>query len=461
MTSRCDNGTWNPPVGKCLFNVAKYKRAYQGTDANGNSGADLAVDGLIENGRCSQTQTTNQWWFVELGAKFAVREIQIYHHDDQNTLLNAEVRVGQEAGYNTNQNTLVGFVTDVSSNPVKITLNGNIEGRFVSVDQTGSSVSLILCEVQIFGDLLGDPCDNGCVVPRSLANGKYYYRTIDPGSCFRDIYLRVKCDPGNSPTGSQYYKCDQTTGKFKYDNTAYREILSDCGSSCPRPQINTNVLYFVGVNNDPIGDRTAFNRAEEIYSRCGDPRYQLHVGPNRRRCQRGAWTPGVWTGSAPRCDISQLHMDISPTTSLTFSRSGQFVLVTPIDEVTISCRNRLNSSYFSGDTRIRKNSEDTQGELSNDTSVFRLVIINPTAEDSGIYTCLSSGLSHSINVAFEETNLCSRPHTFPHIIAHVGVGEDTTAIGDRQSFLGGEIITFRCEDVRYQILHGPIHTDNV
>ncbi|PIK46416.1 hypothetical protein BSL78_16735 [Apostichopus japonicus] len=215
-----------------------------------------------------------------------------------------------------------------------------------------------------------------------------------------DIHLSVLCNPDNSLIGSHYYTCDQTTGKFDYRNTGYREMLSDCGSSCPSPQINPNVLYFVGENNDPIGDRTAFNQAEEIYSKCEDPRYQSHVGPNRRRCQRGTWIPGVWTGSAPRCDISQLHMDITPTTSLTISSSGQFVLVTPIDEVTISCRNRFNSAQLSWDTRIRKNGEDTQGELSDDTSVFRLVTTNPTAEDNGIYTCLSSGLSHSISVTF-------------------------------------------------------------
>ncbi|PIK45917.1 hypothetical protein BSL78_17226, partial [Apostichopus japonicus] len=151
---------------------------------------------------------------------------------DQNTLLNAEVRVGQEAGSNTNQNTLVGLVTDVSSNPVKITLNGNIEGRFVSVDHTGSSVSLVLCEVQIFGDLLGDPCDNGCVVPRLLANGRYSVRSgnVAPGSCFRDTHLRVDCNIGNILTGGRYYMCDQTTGKLNYDNTGYRKMLSDCGS---------------------------------------------------------------------------------------------------------------------------------------------------------------------------------------------------------------------------------------
>ncbi|PIK34781.1 putative complement factor H, partial [Apostichopus japonicus] len=62
------------------FVVAKNRRAYQGTDAFVNSGADLAVNGLtVENGRCSQTQATNQWWFVDLGADFTVREIQIYH----------------------------------------------------------------------------------------------------------------------------------------------------------------------------------------------------------------------------------------------------------------------------------------------------------------------------------------------------------------------------------------------
>ncbi|XP_071821492.1 uncharacterized protein [Apostichopus japonicus] len=454
MTSRCDNGTWNPPVGKCLVNVAKNKRAYQGSKAYGDSGADLAVNGLtVENGRCSQTRTTNQWWFVDLGANFTVREIQIYHHDDQNTLLNAEVRVGQEAGSEITQNTLVGRVTDVSSNPVRITVNENVEGRFVSVDHTGSSDPLVLCEVQIFGDLLGDPCDNGCVVPRSLANGRYgapirseiNYRTIDPGSCFRDnIHLSVLCNPDNSLIGSHYYTCDQNTGKFDYRNTGHREMLSYCGSSCPRPQINLNVLYFVGENNDPIGDRTAFNQAEEIYSKCEDPRYQLHVGHNRRRCQRGlTWTQGVWTGSAPRCDISQLHMDISPKTSLTISPSGQFVLVIPMDEVTISCRNRFNGAQLSGDTRIRKDGEDTHGERSDDTSVFRLVIINPTAEDSGIYTCLSSGLSHSISVAFEETPVCSSPATNPHVA--VLVGENNLPIASRVSFSEGERLTFWCE----------------
>ncbi|PIK46408.1 putative G-protein coupled receptor [Apostichopus japonicus] len=56
-----------------------------------------------------------------------------------------------------------------------------------------------------------------------------------------------------------------------------------------------------------------------------------------------------------------------------------------------------------------------------------------------------------------EDNRCSRPHIFPNIIAHVGVGEDTTAIGNGESFMGGETITFRCEDVRYQTLDGPIH----
>ncbi|XP_071820948.1 E-selectin-like isoform X1 [Apostichopus japonicus] len=67
-----------------------------------------------------------------------------------------------------------------------------------------------------------------------------------------------------------------------------------------------------------------------------------------------------------------------------------------------------------------------------------------------------SGPLPTCNV-FAEDNRCSRPDIFPNIIAHVGVGEYTTAIGNRQSFMGGETITFRCEDVRYQTLDGPIH----
>ncbi|PIK48478.1 hypothetical protein BSL78_14648, partial [Apostichopus japonicus] len=397
--------------------------------------------------------TRNQWWFVDLGADFTVREIQIYHHDDQNALLNAEVRVGQEAGSETNQNTLVGRVTDVSSNPVRITVNGNVEGRFVSVDHTGSSDPLVLCEVQIFGDLLGDPCDNGCVVPRSLANGRYSVQsgyvdnTMAPGSCFRDNYLRVECNPGSIRTGSHFYTCYQTTGKLDYHNTGYREMLSDCGSSCPRPQINPNVLYYVGEKTNLIGDRTAFNQAEEIYSRCEDPRYQLHVGHNRRRCQRGlTWTHGVWTGSAPRCGKENCMNTIKyKCTTGAGSVSARPVCIgNPMDEVTISCRNRFNGAQLSGDTLIRKNGEDTHGERSNDTFVFRLVIINPTAEDSGIYTCLSSELSHSISVAFEETPVCSSPATNPHVI--VLVGENNLPIASRVSFSEGERLTFWCED---------------
>ncbi|PIK44030.1 hypothetical protein BSL78_19116 [Apostichopus japonicus] len=115
-----------------------------------------------------------------------------------------------------------------------------------------------------------------------------------------------------------------------------------------------------------------------------------------------------------------------------------------MDEVTISCRNRFNGAQLSGDTRMRKDGEDTHGERSDDTSVFRLVIINPTAEDSGIYTCLSSGLSHSISVAFEETPVCSSPTTNPHVIALVG--ENNLPIASRVLFSEGERLAFLCED---------------
>ncbi|XP_071821099.1 CUB and sushi domain-containing protein 1-like isoform X2 [Apostichopus japonicus] len=71
------------------------------------------------------------------------------------------------------------------------------------------------------------------------------------------------------------------------------------------------------------------------------------------------------------------------------------------------------------------------------------------------FTLLLLGILTPVLVT--EANLCSIPDIFLNIIAHVGVGEDTTEIEFRQSFIGGETITFRCEDVRYQILDGPIH----
>ncbi|KAJ8038253.1 Pentraxin fusion protein [Holothuria leucospilota] len=177
--STCVNGAWSPPVAHCKENLALRKDAYQvSTDYGGH--ASRAVDGITngryDSGSCTHTSRLghNKWWYVNLGSRVLVQDIVIYNRQDNDhhtRLLNAKVRVGDHTS-DVTLNQLAASVTDTAINPIHIQLNPAIEGSIVSVSETDHGNPLILCEVQVFGELRdGFGLGPGEIVPHKALQG--------------------------------------------------------------------------------------------------------------------------------------------------------------------------------------------------------------------------------------------------------------------------------------------------
>lgn len=71
-----------------------------------------------------------------------------------NRLLNATVHVGDHTD-DVSRNQLAGIVHETYTNPIHIDVNPALEGRIVSVSKLMAKSPLTLCEVQVFGELVG------------------------------------------------------------------------------------------------------------------------------------------------------------------------------------------------------------------------------------------------------------------------------------------------------------------
>ncbi|XP_015680460.1 fucolectin-like [Protobothrops mucrosquamatus] len=150
-----------PDLIGVVTNVAKGRPAFQSSTfpSQFNSVASKAVDGNC-NGRwigqntCTHTkQERGPWWYVDLGRRYAISSVVVKNREDccGERLQGAEIRVGNFVSNHGKNNPLCGRITDTRLGSINtISCDGRV-GRYVTVTVPGRTVSLALCEVEVYG----------------------------------------------------------------------------------------------------------------------------------------------------------------------------------------------------------------------------------------------------------------------------------------------------------------------
>uniref|UniRef100_A0A8C1QEU9 Fucolectin tachylectin-4 pentraxin-1 domain-containing protein n=1 Tax=Cyprinus carpio TaxID=7962 RepID=A0A8C1QEU9_CYPCA len=111
-----------------------------------------AVDGLRNS--CSHTNPqTDPWWRVDLLNEYNVYRVAITNRDDY-ALNGAVIRVGNFPN-NVYSNTICAVISTIPSGATANFSCKGIEGRYVIVHIPGELKTLTLCEVEVYGYLLG------------------------------------------------------------------------------------------------------------------------------------------------------------------------------------------------------------------------------------------------------------------------------------------------------------------
>ncbi|XP_067148680.1 uncharacterized protein [Apteryx mantelli] len=143
-----------PPPG--APNAARGRPAAQSSTLDGRSLAANAVDGDgdgdWERGSCSRTeQQPEPWWRVDLGRRRAVHAVTLANRRDccWQSLVGAQVHVGDSPADGGKRNPLCGAVLDVGPGSASTVCCRGLPGRYVSVVIPGRVDALALCEVEV------------------------------------------------------------------------------------------------------------------------------------------------------------------------------------------------------------------------------------------------------------------------------------------------------------------------
>ncbi|KAM4722814.1 uncharacterized protein WCC33_008981 [Rhinophrynus dorsalis] len=143
-------------------NVALQGITYQSsTDEKGES--KNAADGSLENNnpaiQCAKTnEEADPWWTVDLKSDHKVFSIAVTNRGDccDQDLNGAEIHVGQSAS-GWKKNPICGTIKSIGLGETFSFNCHGMEGRYVTIALPGSTKSLTLCEVQVFGLPVGTP----------------------------------------------------------------------------------------------------------------------------------------------------------------------------------------------------------------------------------------------------------------------------------------------------------------
>ncbi|XP_048039126.1 uncharacterized protein LOC125263968 [Megalobrama amblycephala] len=139
-----------------------------------------AVDGLSDSCASANIQK-DPWWWVDLLNEYQVNKVAITNRvgDTYYERINgAVIRVGN-------------FPADVYSNPICAVIStipsgatayyscGRMEGRYVIVHLPGNEKVLTLCEVEVYGYLLGNRAVGGAVIQSSTSGDWFAEKAID------------------------------------------------------------------------------------------------------------------------------------------------------------------------------------------------------------------------------------------------------------------------------------------
>lgn len=150
-----------PELRGIARNVARGRPAFQSSlyESQFNSVAGKAVDGNC-NGRwighnsCTHTKRERApWWYVDLGSQHAISAVVVKQREDccGERLVGAEIRVGNSVNNHGKSNPLCGTITDGRLGSISTIFCNGRTGRYVTVTVPGRTVSLALCEVEVYG----------------------------------------------------------------------------------------------------------------------------------------------------------------------------------------------------------------------------------------------------------------------------------------------------------------------
>ncbi|XP_072007072.1 fucolectin-like isoform X2 [Engystomops pustulosus] len=151
-----------PPVPGAI-NVARYGEASQDSDHyfpnNPKASARNAIDGVkyvnYDRGSCTHTTGLNRpWWRLNLKNIYKISSVILLNRGDccAARLLGAQIRIGNSPY---NDNPVCGQVTNVQDLTLTFCCYG-MEGQYVSVVIPGRNEKLTLCEVEVYGYMIGD-----------------------------------------------------------------------------------------------------------------------------------------------------------------------------------------------------------------------------------------------------------------------------------------------------------------
>ncbi|XP_039177324.1 fucolectin-like isoform X2 [Crotalus tigris] len=162
-----------PDLIGVAINVARGRPAFQSSTfpSQFNSVASKAVDGncsgrWIGQNTCTHTKRERgPWWYVDLGSRHAISSVVVKNRADccGERLQGAEIRVGNFVSNHGKNNPLCGRITDTRLGSIStISCNGRV-GRYVTVTVPSRTVSLALCEVEVYGTRVLSPenCEPG------------------------------------------------------------------------------------------------------------------------------------------------------------------------------------------------------------------------------------------------------------------------------------------------------------
>ncbi|KAG8134077.1 hypothetical protein E2320_011847, partial [Naja naja] len=142
-----------------------YKRGQRGSSFQSpivsqfNSVARKAVDGncsgrWIGQNSCTHTKREREpWWYVDLGSRYAISSVVVKSREDccGERLRGAQIRVGDCVPKRGFSNHLCGTITNTRLGAINTISCKSQVGRYVIVTIPGRTVSLSLCEVEVYG----------------------------------------------------------------------------------------------------------------------------------------------------------------------------------------------------------------------------------------------------------------------------------------------------------------------
>uniref|UniRef100_A0A8C2GY02 Fucolectin tachylectin-4 pentraxin-1 domain-containing protein n=1 Tax=Cyprinus carpio TaxID=7962 RepID=A0A8C2GY02_CYPCA len=160
-------------------NVALWRITNQSSDWDSSWISRYAVDGL--RNRCAHTITqSDPWWRVDLLNEYQVKKVAITNRDfpaGSQRINGAVIRVGNFPD-DTYRNPICAVISTIPSGATSNFSCSGIEGRYVIVHIPGDLKTLTLCEVEVYGHLIGKSL-LGTVIQSSTSADMFAEKAID------------------------------------------------------------------------------------------------------------------------------------------------------------------------------------------------------------------------------------------------------------------------------------------